>query len=66
MDMNIIKTHYGKTVLAKIQKLEPDDGRNISQNRLIKYTCSWRDKLIVFWTMKRKTKYFYVILQIAL
>ena len=36
----------------------PDDGRNIaiyiSKRSLIKHTCSWRDKLIVLWTLNRK------------
>ena len=28
----------------------PDDGRSITQNSLIKHTCSWHDELIVFQT----------------
>ena len=30
----------------------------LSKRRLIKHTCSWHDKLIVSWTLKRKAKIF--------
>ena len=37
-----------------------DDGRIISWNvALISHTCSWRDKLIVLWTLSRQEKLFF-------
>ena len=30
----------------------------LSKRSLIKYTCSWRDKLIVLWTLNRQAKIF--------
>ena len=33
------------------------DGRRISWNvALIKHTCSWRDKLVILWTLNRQAK----------
>ena len=33
------------------------DGRSISWNvALIKHTCSWRDKLVILWTLNRQAK----------
>ena len=38
----------------------PIDGRRISWNKasLSRYTCEWRDKLIVLWTLNRQAKIF--------
>ena len=38
----------------------------LSKRSLIKHTCSWRDRLIVLWTLNRQAKIFLRILNISL
>ena len=61
-----IKTHYGETILAKIQKLDKTKNarwweKYLSKRSPLKHTCSWRVNLLYYEYWTDKQKYFYVV-----